>query len=249
MGTSTPSVRARGARRRPPHIEDAPLGLPLFILNLKSYPSALGLNAERIGAALESQARESRVSVALAPAPGDVGRLARTLQIPVIAQHVDPLDAGAHTGYFVPEAARILGAQGSLLNHSEHRLPAAAVARGASMLRSLDLAAVVCARDASEAARLARIHPPYLAVEPPELIGTGRSVSRVRPEVIRTTVRRVRAVSPETHVLCGAGVVNREDVRKALELEAEGILVASAVTLAADPAQAIRELLSGFHPD
>ena len=195
---------------------------------------------------LESLSRELNVPSVLAPAPGDVGRLARALQIPVIAQHVDPLDPGPRTGYFVPEAVRVLGAQGSLVNHSEHRLPGPEVRHAVEMLRALGLAPVVCARDAADAARLAQSRPPYLAVEPPELIGTGRSVSRARPEVIQSTVRRVHAVSPETHVLCGAGVVDREDVRKALELEAEGVLVASAVTLAKDPAQAIRELMMGF---
>jgi triosephosphate isomerase len=164
----------------------------------------------------------------------------------VIAQHVDPYEAGPRTGFFVPEAVRIMGGRGSLVNHSEHRLPPALVERAVSMLRGLDLVAIVCARDAADASRLARHRPPYLAVEPPELIGTGRSVSRARPEVIEATVRRVHAVSPATHVLCGAGVVTRDDVRRALELGAEGVLVASAVAASSDPVHALRELLGGF---
>jgi triosephosphate isomerase len=47
-------------------------------------------------------------------------------------------------------------------------------------------------------------------------------------------------------VLCGAGVKNGEDVRKAKELGAKGILVASGVVKAENPEEAIRDLLEGF---
>ena len=105
---------------------------------------------------------------------------------------------------------------------------------------------MVCARDVEHAERLAAFHPPYLAVEPPELIGGRISVSTARPEVVQGSVAAVRAVSPETLVLCGAGVHDRNDVRTALRLGAQGVLVASAVTRAADPRAAIAELLEGF---
>jgi triosephosphate isomerase len=218
----------------------------LFILNLKSYPAVLGSNAERIGKKLQKVSREFGVPATIAPAPVDVGRLSRILEIPVIAQHVDSLGPGAHTGFTVPEAVRIAGGRGSLLNHSEHPISPSQVGRAVRLLRVLGLVAVVCAKNPRIAATLASFHPPYLAVEPPELIGTGRSVSQVRPEVIYDAVRAVRNVSRKTRVLCGAGVTNRSDVRKALELESEGVLVASAVALAPSPEKALRELFSGF---
>jgi len=88
--------------------------------------------------------------------------------------------------------------------------------------------------------------PDYIAVEPPELIGGNRSVSTARPEVVSGTVEAVRRVSPSTLVLCGAGVHARGDVARALELGADGVLVASAVTRSGDPRVAIAELLAGF---
>jgi len=106
--------------------------------------------------------------------------------------------------------------------------------------------AVVCAADVGAARVLAKTRPPYLAVEPPELIGGDRAVSTARPEVVSGTVSAVRAVSPGTLVLCGAGVHDRRDVARALELGAEGVLVASAVTRAPDTERAIRELLAGY---
>jgi triosephosphate isomerase (TIM) len=224
------------------------LGTPLFILNLKSYPGALGPGAERIGRILERLGQEFSIPVALAPAAPDIGHLAQQLQIPVIAQHADPVDGGAHTGVIAPESLAQSGAQGSLLNHSERPIPVPQVGSTIALLRKFTLAAVVCARNAPAARTLAEFGPAYLAVEPPELIGGKRSVSRTKPQAIVRTVAAVRSVSPRTKVLCGAGIHDRADVRRAMELGSEGILVASAVTRAPDPEVAIRELLQGFPP-
>jgi triosephosphate isomerase (TIM) len=240
------SAPGPSGRRRLSPTEPAPLGEPLLLINLKSYPGALGLGALKIGRTLERLGRHARIPVAIAPAPTDVGHLAQVLSIPVLAQHVDPFEAGARTGYVAPEALARAGARGSLINHSEHPLPEATTGEAVGWLERLDLVPVVCANSAATARRLARFHPPYLAVEPPELIGGDRSVATARPEVITDTVRAVHQVSPETRVLCGAGVHDRRDVEIALRLGSRGLLVASAVANARDPAGAIRELLRGF---
>lgn len=243
---STPSVPGRSARRPPPFTDPAPLGTPLFILNLKVYPGRLGPGALRIGRAFEERLAERRVHGAIAPAAPDLGALARELSIPVLAQHADPHEAGPRTGYLVPEAIEAAGGRGSLVNHSEHPLSVRTIASTLDRLKALGLVAVLCARDAADSKRLARFRPPYLAVEPPELIGGTISVSTARPEVVADTVRAVRKVSPGTHVLCGAGIHDREDVRRAFELGAEGILVSSAVARARNPGRAIDSLLGGF---
>ncbi len=168
------------------------------------------------------------------------------MDLPVLAQHADAHEAGPRTGYLVPEAIAAAGGRGSLVNHSERPLPFATAARVVGRLRDVGLTPVVCARDVAQAGRLARLGAAYLAVEPPELIGGLRSVSSARPEVVSGSVRVVHSVSPGTHVLCGAGVHDRCDVRRALELGAEGVLVSSAVVRAAEPARAIDELLAGF---
>ena len=243
---STRSVLDRSDRRRPSPISAAPLGRPLLLLNLKTYPGSLGPGALRVGRQLERLARAAGVPAALAPCGPDVGLLAQRLGIPVLGQHVDPVDPGAHTGAVVAEALAASGARGSLVNHSEDPVGDEAVGESVRRLTAVGLAAVVCAKDVATARRLAAFHPPYLAVEPPELIGGDRSVSTAAPEVIERTVAAVRSVSPATIVLCGAGVHDRRDVARALELGSEGILVASAVTRAPDPAKALAELLRGY---
>ncbi|MCI4363915.1 MAG: triose-phosphate isomerase [Thermoplasmata archaeon] len=232
--------------RRPSPTSAAPLGQPLFLLNLKAYPSSIGRRADTLLGLLEQASQEYGVPSALAPSLPDLGRLADRARLPVLAPHIDSRAAGAATGWVVPEAVAAAGAAGSLLNHSERPISPEEVARCVERLRALKLAAVVCARTPAEAGRLARERPPYLAIEPPELIGGKVSVSRARPEVITEAVLAVRAVSPRTSVLCGAGIHDRGDVRKALELGARGVLVASAVATSPRPKSALAELFRGF---
>lgn len=246
MGTSTRSVRGPSARRPRSPTDRAPLGAPLFVLNLKAYPGCVGPGALRLGRALARLSARAGVDAAIAPSAPDLSVLATRLPIPVLAQHADPFEAGARTGFVVPETLLDVGVRGSLVNHSEHRLDFDRVGETAEHLRSLGLVSVVCGKDVNDSRRLARFRPPYLAVEPPELIGGTRSVSKARPAVISGTVSAVRDVSPKSLVLCGAGVHDRDDVRRALELGSHGVLVSSAVARAKDPAGAITELLAGF---
>jgi len=60
------------------------------------------------------------------------------------------------------------------------------------------------------------------------------------------TVEKVREVNPNVTVLCGAGVKNGEDVRKAIELGTEGVLLASGVVKAEDPRSALMDLADGL---
>ncbi|EQD73178.1 triosephosphate isomerase, partial [mine drainage metagenome] len=217
-GTSTRSAPGRSGPGPLRRIEPGPLGRPLLLVNLKTYPSALGLGAERIARTLEELGRAAGVPVAVAPAAPDLSRLTAQLRLPVLAQHVDPVEPGPRTGFVPPEAVAAAGGRGSLVNHSEHPLSPAGARETALRLNRLGLVAVVCARDVAAARRLARVHPPYLAIEPPDLIGGDRSVSTARPEIILAVVRAVAAISPDTVVLCGAGVHTRLDVERAREL-------------------------------
>jgi triosephosphate isomerase (TIM) len=187
------------------------------------------------------------VAVALAASTPDLSMLAEALTIPVLAQHTDTRGPGPSTGWVVAESLVASGVRGSLVNHSEHPLSPLDMALTVERLAETGLVPVVCAREDQEASLVAQTaRPPYLAVEPPALIGGKVSVSRAQPELVRHSVVEVRHGSPATHVLVGAGVQDAEDVRMAISLGAEGILVASAVATASDPAKALAGLLSGF---
>ncbi|KXA91523.1 triosephosphate isomerase [candidate division MSBL1 archaeon SCGC-AAA259D18] len=218
---------------------------PLIIVNLKAYPQALGKKSVKIAKAIAEVGEEKDIGVGVAPQYADLYRITSEVDIPVYAQNVDPLVPGRGTGSLLPEAAKEAGVIGSLVNHSECQLEMEKIGRIVDRLDEIGLTSVVCADDVDAAKEVATFGPDVVAVEPPELIGTGRSVSKVNPDVIEETVEEVHEVDPDVHVLCGAGVSIGEDVKIALELGSEGILIASAVVKADDPKKAMLNLANG----
>ncbi len=104
--------------------------------------------------------------------------IANKVQIPVICQHVDNEKMGPGTGFIVPEIAKSYGAVGSLINHSEHRIERRSIASLVERMRKLGMASIVCAQEPHEVAEISTLQPDFIAIEPPELIGSGRAVSR-----------------------------------------------------------------------
>ncbi|MEM2978058.1 MAG: triose-phosphate isomerase [Candidatus Hadarchaeales archaeon] len=220
------------------------LRTPLVIVNFKAYAEATGRKAVELSRVLSSAAQREEVCVAVAPQAPDLRSVAE-VGLPVLAQHVDPLTPGAHTGWVLPEAVKETGAVGSLINHSEHPLEVEGIEACVKRLRELGLVSVVCAADPELCRKVASFRPDFVAVEPPELIGTGRAVSKVRPEVVSEAVKLVKGVNPSVRVLCGAGISTGEDVRMALELGAEGVLLASSVVKAKDWRAAAEDVVRG----
>ena len=222
------------------------LKTPIVIVNFKTYPEATGENAVKLAQVISEVSERSGVAVAVAPQAADIASIAREVRIPVLAQHVDPIKPGRNTGWISPESIRAAGAVGTLVNHSEHKLPLDQVAQVVKLAKEAGLSTVACAADMEESRRIAEIPPEIIAVEPPELIGTGIPVSKAKPEVVRDSVRVVKDVNPAIKVLCGAGITSGEDVARALELGAEGVLIASGVVCAKDQRAAIQDIVEGI---
>lgn len=164
----------------------------------------------------------------------------------VYAQHIDHYEPGAHTGSVLADMLSSLRVRGTLINHSEKRVSAEAVEKAVERAHLFNLETIVCAETPAEGEAFSDCRPSFIAVEPPELIGSGRSVSTAKPEVIVESVRRIKAKNPAVRVLCGAGVNNKDDVKKALLLGAEGVLLASAFVKAQNPKEMLRDLASVF---
>jgi len=217
---------------------------PIVAINFKTYVQATGEGALRIAKAAEKVYKEMGITIVVAPQLADLYRIAQEVEIPVFAQHIDPIKPGSHTGHVLPEAVKDAGAVGTLLNHSENRMILADLEAAIRRAEEVGLMTMVCSNNPKVSAAIAALNPNYVAVEPPELIGTGIPVSKAKPEVITDTVELVKKVNPDVKVLCGAGISTGEDVKKALELGTVGVLLASGVTKAKDPEKAIWDLVS-----
>ena len=214
---------------------------PLFVINFKNYPEISGKKSVMLAKAAESVARRSKVKIVLAPPQASLALVASQVKVPVFAQHLDGSEAGSTTGFMVPEVVRLYGVSGSLINHSEHRIPSAEIEKLIKKLHALNMTAVVCARTPNEVKKLTYLKPDYIAIEHPELIGSGIAVSKAKPVVITRSIRALNPTNKKTQVICGAGIVDGTDVSAAMKLGSRGILVASGIVKARNWKAKIKE--------
>jgi len=215
---------------------------PLVLVNFKCYLEATGDRAVQLAKHAEQVSKRLGVTVAVAPQTADLRLVSQQTKIPVFAQHIDPIKPGSGTGHVLAESVLEAGASGILINHSERRLEAGTIEDTIARAGALKLTTVVCANTSAIAAAVASLGPDMIAVEPPELIGSGIAVSKAKPEIITETVSRIRRINNDVVILCGAGITSGEDVRDALRLGTQGVLVASGVVKAKNQAAAIEDL-------
>jgi len=221
-----------------------PLKPPFIILNMKSYQESSGENGLNLARICESVAKENDVSIVVCPQQVDLTYICKNVKIPCFVQHIDPIGSGGYTGWVSPISVKNSGAKGSLINHSEHRVNLADIDLLIGKLRQLDLVSVVCTNNEATSKAVAELRPDFVAIEPPELIGTGISVSSAQPDVVSCTVESVKSIDPDIKILCGAGISTGEDVRSAIDLGTDGVLLASGIVKAKNQKEALLNLIS-----
>ena len=215
---------------------------PLIVVNFKTYATAMGIRAENLASMMASVTTSARmVGVVSAFDLATINQSSPNLEI--WSQHLDPVGMGSFTGWLQPDNAIERGAKGTIINHAEHKVSLNHVEELMKQLPE-GFQICACAADVEEAKALAVLSPTFIAVEPPELIGGDISVTTADPDIIKSTVDAVKSVNENIRVLCGAGVKNGSDVKMALSLGAEGVLLASGVTKAEDPFEILNDLVS-----
>jgi len=211
---------------------------PIVIVNAKSYANSTGQNALKLAKKAQKIAKQYKADIRICVSALDLALVCKAVRIPVYIEHVDPIEYGQHTGFILPALAKSYGAYGTLINHSEHRIPQKQIAQTVKLCKKNKLKYIICAKDNKEAKILDKFQPEFLAVEPPKLIGGNISVSTAKPQLISDSVKAVR----KGKLLVGAGIKNKEDVRIALKLKAKGVLVASGICKAKNQTKALKEL-------
>ena len=222
------------------------LKTPVIVLNVKTYEEATGPKVLEIAQLMEKISKEMGASMAISVQATDIKTCVERFSIPVFAEHIDPIKPGSHTGWTLPEAIKSVGAVGTLINHSEHRLILADIDVCIKRAKELNLDHIVCSNNVETSKAIAAFSPNFVAVEPPELIGGDISVTIADPDIVSNSVKAVIGISKNVKVLCGAGVKNGKDVSKALELGADGVLLASGIVKAKDKEAVITDLANGL---
>ncbi|MEM3215098.1 MAG: triose-phosphate isomerase [Conexivisphaerales archaeon] len=219
---------------------------PTLLINYKAYNNAYGKKSIEISKQIEHISQQyPDIEVILCVPAVSISDISKSVSIKVFAQHVDPVTSGAQTGHITAEMLAEAGAVGSLVNHSEMRIGFNDVAESVKQLSSFGLESVVCVDRNELVAPAAMLGATAILVEPPELIGSGISVSSARPEVVINSVAEIKKAGRGL-LLVGAGITSLDDAKKSIELGADGVGLASAVMRARDPATKVKELLEGI---
>jgi len=224
-------------------ISEFALEAPFFELGPKAYIFgddlvALARHADAISAKYD-------VRIILTPQAVDIPRLVKeTSHLLIFAQHMDPVRIGRGNGSVLPEALKVAGAVGTMLNHAEKPLTPDVLAETISRADEVGLATLVCAGDLREVEQISRLAPNIIIAEAPELIGVGSTAAEDRPNIPAIN-RLVQGISPHTRVLHAAGISNGKDVYDIIAAGAEATGSSSGVLKAADPFSMLEEMISG----
>ncbi len=162
-------------------------------------------------------------------------------KLKVYSQHLDYFKK-EKTGFVFPGNLKRVGINGSLLNHSEHRLKIREIQK--TLFDSKGLEIIVCVSSVREAKKILKLSREIygIAFEDPKLIGSGKSVIEYNPKELIKFIDLVKKSKRKVKILCGAGISSREDYVKSRELGCDGVLISSAIANNKNPDKLLKSL-------
>lgn len=204
----------------------------MIFLNFKIYQETSGENTLK----LCSLIKDRRVIPCLQAV--DIYKIKAALpDLEIWAQHADPVGWGKFTGFTSPLALAEAGADGSLLNHSEHPVDLSAAAE----VKKAGLKLMIIADSVELIKKINKLHPDYIGFEDPKLIGGPVAMIDAHFELVKQAAAAARAP-----LIVGGGIRTAEQVRKSVQAGGKGVLVASEFARSADPGQTLDQLIQGL---
>jgi len=213
---------------------------PILLLNLKAY--IWGKEVEEFAKEVEKIANDVRVTIVIAPQLVDVYRVAQIVDIPVFAPTIDPIVPGRGVGKALPEAIKEAGAVGVIVNHSENQRTLREIRQCILRAHELGLKTLVCADSPESSVAVTMLGADLVLSEPPELIGTLRSVGREMADFLVNSVKRVKEVKDKTFILAGAGIASPEDGAQVIRLGADGLGASRIIYEVKDRVEFVRQI-------
>ena len=116
---------------------------PLILINFKNYKETLGQKGVALAKQL-SKIKKKKYEIAVAPSLLTIKEVSK-INLPVYAQHADPVTTGAHTGSISVMELKKMGIKGTLLNHSERKISFSVLKKTVQLCKQYKLTTVVCA--------------------------------------------------------------------------------------------------------
>jgi triosephosphate isomerase len=221
---------------------------PIMVVNFKTYENGIGDRALKLAKTIERVAKEFDANIAVAVEPTSIFRIMQSTNLRIFSQHVDPYGLGPNTGHIIAESVKENGAYGVMLNHSEKKIDLDILKKCLKRCEETNLKTLVCVQSLGEAKIIANASIPlnFIALEDAELIGSGKSISMMMPDAVKTFAKTLKKTNSKITPLCGAGISTCEDVKTALDLGVGGVMVSSAVVNSPDPEKSVREMAEGL---
>lgn len=170
----------------------------------------------------------------------EANKLKSSHNLQIFSQHVDYEEPGRGTGYVTPEALLGCGVSGSLLNHSEHKIPMTTIRKTAKRCNEAGIKLIICSSSLKEIKQLIRLNPWAIAFEDKKLVATGKSITSMKANDVKKFADSLK----DTGIIpvCGAGISSGEDVADAFVLGCKGVLVSSVVASSQEPEKFLKEV-------
>ena len=218
---------------------------PFFEIGLKAY--LYGERALALAKAADRISEKYEVKIIFTPQYVDIQKIAQeTENLFVFAQHVDFVGVGRGNGSVLLEAVKEAGAVGTLLNHVEKRLTLSEISKTIKRADEVGLLTMVCADSPEEGAAVAHLEPNIILAEPPELIGTGKSVGKGKNEFISKSKEMIKGINPRIIVLNSAGIRTGDDVAEIIKSGAEATGATSGILKAKNPVKKLEEMIKAL---
>ena len=218
---------------------------PIFEMGLKGY--MYGKRALEFAKAADSISKKYKVPIVFDPQYVDIPKIVEeSKNLYIFSQHMDSVKVGRGVGKILPEALKEAGVVRTILNHAEKRITLSEIYKTIKRADKVGLATLVCADSPQEAAAVAQLAPNIILAEPPELIGSGRSVGKLLEEFISQTITLLKKINPKIIVCSGAGIRDASDVKEIIRLGAEATGSTSAILTADDPVKKLEEMIKAL---
>ena len=206
----------------------------MIVINFKNYKP--GKEALKLAELIHKHLPRA---IACVPAT-EIGYLSYYSKLKIYAQHIDAVEDKRSTGFISPLSVKSYGAQGTLLNHSEHRLNAPDLQKTIHLCKKHKLHTIVCVKDLSAAKLVKSWKPDAIAFEEPSLIASGKSITKVMPDILKHFSKLLK--NSNIIPICGAGISTIEDVKAAFNFGCKGVLIASAIADSKNPSKFLKKL-------
>lgn len=214
----------------------------MILINFKIYKETFGDKAIELAKIVREVADKYKVRIVITASALDAVRIKEKTGAEVWLQNVNEYDEGKHTGWISAQQAMAVGIKGSLINHFEHQ-----ISKGKALKiiknKPEGFEIMCCVKTVGQIEKwAAKAKPDYILYEPPELIGSSQESVATKPDSIKKAVE----LCGKVHLMVGAGVKNKEDVKVSLKMGAKSVGLASGFVLNDKPKLVLEDIASGF---